>query len=93
MVLEDVNGVEARVPLSRDQVLYPQIKGQTRRFPEIDDGKMAEVVMRRYRLPLAEFAAANPKLDLARLKTVRFDFDRTRRGAIALDNVGVSPAP
>jgi hypothetical protein len=49
--------------------------------------------MRRYRLPLAEFAAANPKLDLARLKTVRFDVDRTRRGAIALDNVGVSPAP
>jgi dienelactone hydrolase len=91
IVLEDVNGAEARVPLSRDQVLYPQIKGQTRRFPEIDDGKMAEVVMRRYRLPLADFAAANPRLDLARLKTVRFDFDRSRRGAIALDNVGVAP--
>lgn len=91
VVLIDTAGVEARVPLSRDQVLYPQIKGQTRRFPEIDGGKMAEVVMRRYRLPLADFAAANPRLDLARLKAVRFDFDRSRRGAIALDNVGVAP--
>lgn len=91
VVLVDVAGVEARVPLSRDQVLYPQIKGQTRRFPEIDGARMAEVVMRRYRLPLADFAAANPALDLAWLKAVRFDFDRSKRGAIALDNVGIAP--
>ena len=90
MVLIDANGAEARVPLSRDQVLYPQIKGQTRLFPEIDGAKMAEVVMRRYRLPLGDFAAANPVLDLSRLKTMRFDFDRSKRGAIALDNVGIA---
>ena len=41
VVLVDATGAEARVPLSRDQVLYPQIKGQTRRFPEIDGAKMA----------------------------------------------------
>ncbi len=91
VVLIDAAGVEARVPLSRDQVLYPQIKGYTRLFPEIDGAKVAEPVMRRYRLPLADFALANPALDLARLKTLRFDFDRSRRGAIALDNVGVAP--
>ncbi len=91
VVLVDATGAEARVPLSRDQVLYPQIKGQTRRFPEIDGAKMAEVVMRRYRLPLADFAAANPKLDLARLIVVRLDFDRSKRGAIVLDNVGIAP--
>jgi dienelactone hydrolase len=91
VVLVDVAGAEARVPLSRDQVLYPQIKGYTRLFPEIDGAKVAEAVMRRYRLPLADFAAANPALDLTRLKTVRFDFDRSRRGAIVLDNVGVAP--
>lgn len=91
VVLIDANGVEARVALSRDQVLYPQIKGNTRLFPDIDGAKVAEVVMRRYRLPLADFAAANPALDLTRLKTMRFDFDRSKRGAIALDNVGVVP--
>ena len=91
VVLVDTAGAEARVPLSRDQVLYPQVKGQTRLFPEIDGAEVAEVVMRRYRLPLADFAAANPKFDLTRLKTMRFDFDRSKRGAIALDNVGVVP--
>ncbi len=92
VVLVDAKGAEARVPLSRDQVLYPQIKGMTRAFPEIDGAKASEVVMRRYRLPLAAFAAANPALDLASLKAVRFDFDRSMRGVIALDDVGVAPA-
>jgi dienelactone hydrolase/cytochrome c oxidase subunit IV len=92
VVLVDAKGAEARVPLSRDQVLYPQIKGRTRVFPEIDGAKPSEVVMRRYRLPLAAFAAANPALDLGSLKAMRFDFDRSKRGVIALDDVGVSPA-
>lgn len=91
VVLIDAQGAEARLPLSHDQVLYPQIKGLTRRFHEIDGGKPAEVVMRRYRLALADFAAANPALDVRHLKTVRFDFDRSKRGAIALDNVGIAP--
>lgn len=91
VVLVDARGAEARVPLSRDQVLYPQIKGRTRAFPEIDGSKPSEVVMRRYRLPLADFAAANPALDLRSLKAVRFDFDRSKRGAIALDDIGVAP--
>ena len=91
VVLVDAKGAEARLPLSHDQVLYPQIKGQTRRFPEINGATAAEVVMRRYRLPLADFAAANPALDLGALKAMRFDFDRSRRGAIALDDVGLAP--
>jgi hypothetical protein len=92
VVLVDARGAEARLPLSHDQVLYPQIKGTTRKFPQIDGGKTSEVVMRRYRLPLADFAAANPALDVAHLKAMRFDFDRSKRGVIALDDVGIAPA-
>ena len=91
VVLVDEAGVEARLPLSRDQVLYPQIKGFTRRFEEIDGAKVSEVVMRGYRLPLADFKAANPALDLARLSGLRFEFDRAKRGVIAVDNVGIAP--
>ena len=91
VVLVDQAGIEARLPLSRDQVLYPQIKGYTRRFREIDGAKVSEVVMRRYRLPLADFKAASPALDLKQIKTLRFEFDRSKRGVIALDNVGIAP--
>ena len=91
VTLVDAKGVEARLPLSHDQVLYPQIKSFTRRFAAIDGATPSEIVMRRYRFALADFAAQNPALDLGRLKAVRFDFDRSKRGAIALDDVGIAP--
>lgn len=91
VTLIDAKGAEARLPLSRDQALYPQIKSFTRRFAMIDGATHSEIVMRRYRFALADFAAQNPALDLGRLTAVRFDFNRSKRGAIALDDVGIAP--
>jgi len=90
IVLTDGKGAEARLPLSHDQLLYPQIKGETRRFSAIDGAPTSEVVLRRYRFALQDFATANPRFDPASLRSVRFDFDRTPRGAIALDDVGLA---
>ena len=92
IVVTDSAGAEARLPLSRDQLLYPQIKGQTRRIEAINTTASSEVVLRRYRFVLKDFAALNPRLDLSHLASVRFDFDRSPRGAIALDDIGLSPA-
>ena len=91
VVLVDTKGAQARLPLSHDQLLYPQMKNLTRTFSALDGAKPSEVVMRRYRLALADFVAQNRALDLAHLKTVRFEFDQESRGAIALDDVGISP--
>ncbi|HEY1707057.1 MAG TPA: hypothetical protein VGG10_02240 [Rhizomicrobium sp.] len=91
VVLTDAHGVEARLPLSHDQPLYPQVKANTRRIAELSSIPAEEIVMRRYRFPLRDFASANPRLDLAQLKAIRFDFDRTKRGAIVLDDVGLAP--
>ena len=90
IVLTDARGDEARLPLSHDQLLYPQVKGESRRFGAIDGAPISEVVLRRYRFALKDFAAANPRLDLHSLRSVRFDFDRSPRGAIALDDVGLA---
>jgi hypothetical protein len=90
IVLTDAEGAEARLPLSHDQLLYPQIKNYTRRFGAISSTPSSEVVMRRYCFPLKDFVAVNPRLDLKRLRSIRFDFDRTPRGVIALDDVGLS---
>jgi hypothetical protein len=91
IVVSDADGQEARLPLSHDQVLYPQLKGETRRAGMIDGLPRSELVMRRYRFSLKDFVALNPRLALDRLKGVRFEFDRSRRGAIALDDVGLAP--
>jgi hypothetical protein len=89
IVLTDQNGDTARLPLSHDQVLYPQVKGETRRIGLIDMAPRSEIVMRRFRFPLADFQKSNPKFDPSRLAQIRFDFDRSKRGAIALDDIGL----
>jgi hypothetical protein len=93
IVLTDAVGTQARLPLSHDQLLYPQIKSNTRRFGVLSSIPSSELVMRRYSFPLKDFVAANPRLDLSRLRTVQFDFDRSPRGVIALDDVGLARGP
>jgi hypothetical protein len=91
IVVRDGRGNEARLALSRDQVLYPQVKGETRRAGMLDRIERSEIVFRRYAFPLADFTRANPDLDLTRIRQIRFDFDRSKRGAIALDDIGFAP--
>jgi hypothetical protein len=70
--------------------LYPQIIGNTLRIRALSSTAPSEIVLRRYQFPLKDFAAANPKLDLTHLLKVRFDFDRSKRGAIVLTDVGLT---
>jgi hypothetical protein len=91
IVLADVAGRQAQLPIAHDQVLYPQVKGQTRRAGEVSFIPTSEIVMRRFRFPFADFAAANPKIDLGHIKEIRFVFNKSKRGAIALDDVGIAP--
>ena len=39
-------------------------------------------------LPLADFVAAEPALDLSRLRDVRFLFDRAPAGTVIVDDIG-----
>jgi hypothetical protein len=50
--------------------------------------RLYEMVLQTYRLPLADFRAAAPSLDLRRITTVRFLFDRTPAGTVLIDDVG-----
>jgi hypothetical protein len=90
IVLTDAAGEQARLPLSHDQLLYPQIKSDTRRFGVLSSTPSSELVMRRYCFPLKDFVSVNAGLDLGHLRSIRFEFDRTPRGAIALDDIGLA---
>ena len=90
IVLTDISGEQARLPLSHDQLLYPQIESDTRRFGVLNSTPSSELVMRRYRFPLRDFVMVNPGLDLGHLRSICFEFDRTPRGAIALDDIGLT---
>jgi hypothetical protein len=87
----DAAGQVARVPLSYDQQLYPQIQGVTQRAGRIG-GALSEVMMRYFHFPLRDFTAVNPALDLTKLVEIRLEFDRSPAGAIVLDDLGLAPS-
>ncbi|MHB1313266.1 MAG: hypothetical protein ACYC3L_14720, partial [Gemmatimonadaceae bacterium] len=50
-------------------------------------------VLTKYTLPLAQLARTTPGFDPARVRVIRFVFDRTKAGSVLLDNIGFERAP
>jgi len=89
----DAAGARAIVPLARYGVARRPLevtvlkgKGEDRS----SFGSLAEVIPQSYVIPLADFRAANPQFDPARLATIRWIFDGTRAGTVMLTDVGLS---
>ena len=91
IAVADAAGQVARVPLSHDQPLYPQIQGLPQPAARMD-GALSEVVMRYFHFPFRDFAIANPSLDLTKLVEISLEFDRSPAGAIVLDDFGLAPS-
>ena len=88
--VSDRSGVSASLPLSHDSLLYPQINAIPRRARFLDSTEPTEVLFRRFELPLADFAVINSQIDLASLERVSFIFDRSKKGAIIIDDLSLS---
>jgi hypothetical protein len=84
----DRAGEVARLPLSHFSLLQPQLEGRLGKAGFMSPFPTSEAVLQHFEFPLADFVAANPAFDPARLAQVRFVFDRTEAGVVVLDNVG-----
>ncbi len=87
-------GVVSRVPLSRIFPLPPILRVTFTKWKYLDRAFYAgktEPVFQTYELPLAMFAA--PGWNPARIREMRFVFDRTPSGTIMLDGVGFTRSP
>ena len=84
----DGAGEVARLPLSHFSFLQPQLQGQIAKAAFMSPLPVSEVVFQHFEFPLAAFIAANPAFDPAGLTQVRFVFDRTPVGVVALDDIG-----
>lgn len=92
--LSDSAGKTAALPLSRFGVLQPPLKAQFLKSAFLDEQaykKAAEPVMQTIELPLRDFAAQG--LDPAKLKTIRFRFDRGEKGSIVISEIGLREQP
>jgi dienelactone hydrolase len=80
VAMESNDGAVARLPLSRFGILLPPIKVRFMKLEPLDRKfykSPSEPVFQSIRLPLRSFAAQNARFDITKLKTVRFEFDRT----------------
>lgn len=84
----DNAGAAARLPLSSFSFLQPQIEVRVLKAAFLSSVEPSEVVFQSFEFPLSAFAGANPSFDPARLKMIRFIFDRTPAGVVILDNLG-----
>jgi len=91
--LEDANGRTARLPLSTFGAVRMPIESYIYRRKGRDKTQfpmLAEPVMQTYVMPLSRFPSAVGGFDAGSLRTMRLVFDRKQRGAITLDDVGIT---
>jgi len=88
--LTDRSGASVSLPLSHDEALYPQIQAIPRRASFLDGTDTAEVLFRRFEFPVTDFVSANTAFDPAELARISFVFDRTKKGAIIIDDLSVT---
>jgi hypothetical protein len=89
--LTDADGTVARRPLSRQAPLEPEFTSRHLKIGAWQPGTAGEPVFQTFAVGLGDLASADPSFDPARIRSIRFVFDRTRSGQILLDDVGRRP--
>jgi dienelactone hydrolase len=91
ILLRDSSGETARLPLSQYRMVQSQLPAQLFKAGLFEKNPSSEPVLQSFAIPLADFTAANPAFDPARLTAVSFVFDRTRPGSLIIESVGFRP--
>jgi len=89
--LRDRSGRTVKMALSEVMPLMPPLKAQFTRYPlaEKSYGSASEPALQTYEIPFADIKRLDPGFDTAKIRELRLIFDRSRKGVIMLDEVGV----
>jgi hypothetical protein len=88
IILTDVKGDTASLPLSHFRHLQRQIEAKLMKADFMYDGPESEIVFQSYFFPLADFAMKNPGLNIMKIQKIQFLFNRTEEGVLVIDNIG-----
>ena len=91
--LEDAAGRIARVTLSDYGAIRRPLDTWILRRADQEKERFTdhwELILQTYSIPLGDFKADNPTLDLEQLITIRFVFDRVHAGEVSIDQIGIS---
>jgi hypothetical protein len=91
--LEDAAGTRARIALSEIGGLQgvEQVALWTSVLLEASRPLPSTLPLQTFDVPLARLVERSPALDPARLRAIRFVFDRTPSGSVLLDDIGLRP--
>jgi hypothetical protein len=82
------DGVTSRVTLSAYGPIRPPLKPNLMRFKRQQRPEKPEIMLQDFRIPIADFVKAQPRLDPRKINTIRFIFDRVAQGEVVVDDIG-----
>jgi len=91
--VEDAAGRVASVDLRRYGAIRRPLETYVMRRSDMEKRRFQdpwEQILQTYSIPLGDFEAANPRIDLGSLAAVRLVFDRAERGEVVVDEIGFS---
>ncbi len=91
--IQDAEGNTARLPASRYAALRRPLEIRILRRGDIERSRFEEpfeLLLQSISILLDDFRHVNPAVDVTRLRSISFVFDRTEAGTVVLDDVGLS---
>ncbi|HSM23653.1 MAG TPA: hypothetical protein VK856_02190, partial [Anaerolineaceae bacterium] len=85
--------MEVRKSLSEFRQLPPPLKSRLSKWDFIhsfEEKKHIQKIAQYVEIPLSEFTNGNPEFPIHKINQIRFIFDKTERGEIFLDKVGIN---
>lgn len=86
----DLEGNEARLPLSSFMALNPSFRGEIFKAPFANMLNTREPVFQNFRFKLEDFTSVNNNFDPKELSEISFIFDITNKGTILIDDIGIT---
>ena len=89
----DADGDTARVGLTDYGPLRRPLTIRVLRRSDLEDDRFAnpwELILQHFSIPLSDFAGENPAFDPGTLRAVLLVFDRTEKGTVVVDDVGLA---
>lgn len=87
--LIDASGQNVSFPLSKFSPLQREIEVVMKKTEFINNGKQSEKVFQTFCFPAKDFQELNPYFNLSDLESIRFIFDKSESGVVAVDNIGI----
>ncbi len=93
IAVADSRGETACLPLSQYGPIRKPLEISILRRKDIERQRYSDnfdLVLQTYSILLSDFVDENPRLDISKLRTIRFVFDRSNAGTVVVDDLGFS---